>query len=273
LELNDPGGVMNYKTLLVKDTGGGLIVTINRPSARNSLNTTMLAELNQVLDMAEQNPDCRFVALQGQQGMFCTGMDFQEVSESDAAGEIERLAAQSGKDLAANPFMAILKRFTLSPKIIVTLIDGVVMAGGVGFVAASDLAIATPRSSFTVSEALWGLLPAVVAPFLVRRVGFQAAYRMALTTATVTAARAADIALVDEVCDDPRDCLHRLWLRLSKLKESTVGNLKRYFRDMWIVDEAMETRAVSEISNLLAQPEVLENIINFAKYKRLPWEN
>lgn len=264
---------MDYKTIIVKESMGGLIVTIDRVSARNSLNTMMLAELNHVLDLAEQDPGCGFVALQGQQGIFCTGMDFQEVSESDAAGEIERLAAQSGQDLTANPFMAILKRFTLSPKIIIALVDGVVMAGGVGFVAASDLAIATPRSSFTVSEALWGLLPAVVAPFLVRRVGFQAAYRMALSTATVTAARAESIALVDDVCDDPLDCLHRYVLRLSKLKESTVGNLKRYFRDMWFVDEKMETRAVSEISHLLTQPDVLETIVNYVKFKRLPWEH
>jgi len=264
---------MDYTTLLVKETPGGMIVTIDRVSARNSLNTTMLAELNHVLDVAEANPECRFVALEGQQGIFCTGMDFQEVSDSNTAGEIERLAAQSGNDLNANPFMAILKRFTLSPKIIIAMVDGVAMAGGVGFVAASDLAIATPRSSFTVSEALWGLLPAVVAPFLVRRLGFQAAYRMALTTATVTAPKAAEIGLVDEVCDDPAECLHRWWLRLSKLRESTVGNLKRYFRKMWIVDEQMETCAVSEISHLLTQPDVLANIVNYVKYKRLPWEN
>ena len=60
--------------------------------------------------------------------------------------------------------MALLKRLTLTPKVVVACIDGKVIAGGVGIAAAADLVVATPRSEFSLSEALWGMLPCCVVP-------------------------------------------------------------------------------------------------------------
>ncbi len=266
---------MGYNTILVKESIGGLTITLNRLDQQNSINNQLLKEVNEVLDWAEQNPDCRIIILEGQNGIFCTGMDFESASKIDsqepALNEIQE--SSENTESSSTLYMTTIKRLTLSPKVIISVVDGRVMAGGIGLVAASDLVIATPRSQFSLSEALWGLLPAMVTPYLIRRIGYQNAYRMTLTTTPVSTQEAHRINLVDEMSDTPGENIRRLWLRLSKLEESTIVNMKQYFRKMWIITEQMEETAISEITRLSTQPKVIENITNFIKYQKFPWEN
>ena len=94
------------------------------------------------------------------------------------------------------------------------------MAGGVGLVAACDLAVAGPAATFTLSETLWGLLPAMVMPFLVRRVGPQRAFRLTLSAETIDASEAHRIGMVDELAENPEVKLRALERRLSRLHPS-----------------------------------------------------
>jgi polyketide biosynthesis enoyl-CoA hydratase PksH len=168
--------------------------------------------------------------------------------------------------------MSTIKRLTLEPRLIVSIVDGRAMAGGIGLVAASDWVIATPRSQFSLSEALWGLLPAMVAPYLIRRVGFQTAFRMTLTTLPISAQEAWTAHLVDEVSEHPLDNLRRLWLRVSKLETATVKNVKAYFREMWLISEQMEELAVAETNRLAADPVVIRNITDYIEFQKFPWD-
>lgn len=255
---------MNFETLRLRESARSVAVTIERAAQQNSINGVLLSELNQALDLAERNPECRFFILEGQPGVFCTGMDFSEV-----AGESSEKATD--QDRAAS-YMRLLRRLSLSPKVIVAKVDGKVTAGGVGLVAASDLALATERSQFSLSEALWGLLPACVIPYLIRRVGFQKAYVMTLSTLPVSAREALASGLLDEVTDDLDGAMRRLLLRIGKLEEGTIVNLKTYFRKMWIVNEEMERLAVEEITRLVSEPRVRENIRQFVVHQRFPWD-
>jgi polyketide biosynthesis enoyl-CoA hydratase PksH len=169
--------------------------------------------------------------------------------------------------------MEMLKRLTLIPKVIISKVDGKVIAGGIGLAAASDLVIATPRSQFSLSEALWGLLPCSVIPYLIRRVGYQPAYKMTLTTLPISAIDAYRIHLVDELTDTPDDSIRKLKPRLIRLSDTTILTMKQYFRKMWLITEAMEDVAVSEFSKLISQPTVRENIRNFVEYGQFPWED
>ncbi len=258
----------NFDTILAKESPFGLTVTLNRPERRNSLNALLIQELSQVLDIAEQNPEWKFVVLEGQQGLFCTGMDL----ESYAASALPADADAENADSSAQ-YMNLIRHFTLIPKIIISHVDGEVTAGGVGLAAASDLVIATPRSQFALSEALWGLLPAMVTPCLIRRIGFWNAYQMTLTTKTISAHEAYEMHLADEITESPKDSIRRLWLRLRRLDHKTVGNIKQYFRKMWIITEQTEKTAVSETSRLMADPGVRKNIENYVRHRKFPWED
>ena len=118
------------------------------------------------------------------------------------------------------------------------------MAGGMGLVAASDLVFAHSNATFSLSEVLWGLLPAMVMPFLIRRVGYQNAYRLTLTASTINADEARAMYLADEVGEDIESRLQAMTRRLGRVQVETVKDLKNYFRKMWIIDEAMEKTAI-----------------------------
>ncbi|MCB0209725.1 MAG: enoyl-CoA hydratase/isomerase family protein [Anaerolineae bacterium] len=237
-------------------------LTMNRPDKRNSLSQALMEGLQRGLTEAEADPDCRLVVLTGRQNFFCTGMDFEEATRGAAMTDMGE----------GQQYMSLLKRFASSPKIIISKIEGTVLAGGMGLVAASDLVVATPASRFGLPEALWGLLPANVMPFLIRRVGFQAAYRLTLTTETITAEEAARIGLVDTLSDRPDDDIRRYLLRLGRLDEQTIREAKAYFQKMWFLTEEMEQTAIAELNRLVRTERVQQNIKNYVEYQKFPWE-
>lgn len=237
-------------------------LTMNRPEKRNSLNQALMEGLHRGLTEAEADSACRLVILTGRQNFFCTGMDFEEAAQGVAITEVGE----------GQLYMALLKRLASSPKIIISKVEGTVLAGGMGLVAASDLVVATPASRFGLPEALWGLLPANVTPFLIRRVGFQAAYRMTLTTETITAEEAWRLGLVDTVSDQPDDDIRRYLLRLGRLDEQTIREAKAYFQKMWFLTEAMEQTAIAELNRLVRTERVQQNIKNYVEYQKFPWE-
>lgn len=254
---------MRYETILIKEARGILTVTFNRPKSKNSINEAFLRELNDALDLSLRNSDCRMVVLQGQNGIFSTGMDFNDMASGNDDEKMDRLSLHR--------YMETIKRFRAIPRVVISNVDGQVMAGGVGLVAASDLAIATPGTRFSLSEALWGLLPGMLLPYLIRRVGFQKAYSMTLTTMPLSAREAYNANLVDEVTESPDQTIRQFSQRLMRLEESTIENVKRFFLRLWPITDQIEEMAISESYRLMTDPKVMENIGNFVRYMRFPW--
>nr|WP_294549458.1 enoyl-CoA hydratase-related protein [uncultured Rhodopila sp.] len=241
---------MRGETLDVGPPGTLITVTLSRPEQGNAINRTMLRELDAALAQAENCAICHAVVLQGGDGVFCDGMDLTETTVESAA------------------FLALLRRFTLSPKVIVAAVDGRVTGGGVGLAAASDLVVATPRSYFSLPEALLGLLPACVLPYLIRRIGFQRAYRMALSTQPVAADQALAWTLVDEVGENPGETVRRLLRRSAQVHPETIGALKRYAGELAAIDSTTEQRAAAELSRLLETPQAQAAIAAMRQRRR-----
>jgi polyketide biosynthesis enoyl-CoA hydratase PksH len=257
---------MNYNTLQVKESEACITITMNRPLRKNSLNEEMVSELSSVLQIVQTSPDYRVVVLEGHNGIFCTGLDFEEIAVKDTIDNADEMKL-------TRMYMDILRCFSLMPRVVIAKVDGQVMAGGVGLAAASDLVVATSRSQFSLSEILWGMLPSMVVPYLIRRVGFQKAYSMTLTTLPVSAEEGLRINLIDELSDELDESIRRICMRLTRLDDWAIGNMKQYFRNAWIITEQMETAAVNETSKLVAHPKVRRNIENFVKYKIFPWNS
>jgi 3-carboxymethyl-3-hydroxy-acyl-[acp] dehydratase len=204
------------------------------------------------------------VVIAGTPGLFCTGMDFEEVAADTHI--------KSAETAPISPYLQLLKRLTLSSKVIVCRLEGKVVAGGVGLVAASDIVISSERTELSLSEALWGLLPCSVIPFLIRRVGFQKAYFMTLTTRPISAREAYAIHLVDELTDHLDESLRKLTLRLNLLDEKIIVDMKRYFQQMSSITPEIELAATTEFARLAAQPHVQQNIANYVTKGVFPWE-
>lgn len=253
-----------YETVRVQRQDTVALVEMVRAEAGNTLTRGMIAELHAALDACEADMGVRIIALAGSGGVFCDGMDFGEASGTQADG-------QAGIEAAITPFFDLLRRFTRSPKWVVAMVDGRVNAGGIGLVAAADHVLATPRSSFGLSEIMFGLLPATVAPFLIRRCGFQPAYRMSLLAQRIDAAQGREMRLVDEVVAGLDDGLRQLRLRIDRIRPGTLADGKSYFGELWPITDETRRRAVGQIARMIADPETLAGIRGFLEGGDVPW--
>jgi polyketide biosynthesis enoyl-CoA hydratase PksH len=241
-----------------------LAATIDAPARGNPLSRAVIAGLHAALDTAEADSTLRILTIEGAGGTFCVGMDFAEATSTGpmTPDEVRALIAS---------LYDLFDRFTTSEVTVVALVDGPATAGGLGLVAASDIAIATPRASFQLSELLFGLLPATVAPFLVRRMGVQDPYRMTLTAERMDAPTALARRLVDEVTEKPAESLRRLMIRLDRIARPDIAAAKAYFRGLWIMDEATKERAVAAIAARVTDPRTMPAIRAFLDQGATPW--
>lgn len=262
---------MDAPTLTVHDAGKVVTATLNRPERQNALNARMVEELHALLTRLEAAPEVRILVLAGSPQAFCTGMDFAEASAGGMTETGDPGDARGRVEAVVGRFYALMERFTRTPKVVVAKVEGPVNAGGMGLVGAADHVIATPSASFGLSEALFGLVPATVAPFLVRRTGFQPTYRLSLTAQRIDAARALAINLVDEVADDPDDAVRRLLLRVDRIREETVTALKAYFTGLSGIGPDTGPRAVDAIATRIADPGTMEGIRGFVAGEGVPW--
>jgi len=251
--------------LLVEEVDRSLLITLNRAAAKNSLNAAIMDAFHQALDQAEHNEHLRCVVIKGNATHFCTGMDFQE-----AINDTDKTLAERKE--WNQRYMQLLYRLNTLPKVTICAIEGIVMAGGMGIVSACDLVMAKEQARFSLSEALWGLLPSMVLPYLMRRTGYQPAHRLTLTTENITAEQAERIHLVDIVTDNLERTLKQTQTRCYRLANETIGDLKRYMNQLNPITNQMQTNAIHETARLANEPRVQQNIANFIHHQQFPWE-
>lgn len=254
---------MEWDTLITRSENSIFYIKMNCPETNNSLNYPLVTELNHVFDLLQENDEIKMVVLEGCNGKFCTGMDFNVIVQNDAQNASEKSLTQM--------YMELLRKLSLLNKVVIAKVEGQVLAGGVGLCVACDFCYATESSQFSLSEILWGLLPSMVIPYLIRKVGYKDAYQMSLTTMLYGAAKAKECGLVDEVTEDIDREIRKLVQRVSRLQCWAIQNCKEYFRSTWMIDEEMEQRAVQKTSSLVSDPRVRQNIENYVKYKKFPW--
>ena len=197
---------MTHTTLQVRTERGVCTLTLNRPEVRNAMSLAMVNELLQALQTAEQDATVRAVVLRGAGGHFCAGGDISDMAQ--ARMKLAQMQAE-GNGAGPNPVAAtnaafghLCLAYARSPLPIVTVLEGTVMGGGFGLACVSDVSLALDTVSFRLPETSLGIVPAQIAPFLVERLGYAEAKRLAVTGAKVGAAEALTIRLVHEVHGD-----------------------------------------------------------------------
>ncbi len=174
------------------DARGVATLTLNRPERRNAFDDAVIAAMTAALKRLDGQSSVRIVVLEGAGGSFCAGADLawmQRVAEDD----LEANVADAGA------LAELMYKLDHLSKPTVAAVDGPAYGGGVGLVACSDIAIASERASFRLSETRLGLIPAVIGPFVIRAIGARQARRYFMTGESISAARAKEIGLVHEV--------------------------------------------------------------------------
>jgi methylglutaconyl-CoA hydratase len=177
---------------VVVERGAVARVRMNRPEVFNAFDEAMIAALHEAFAALSEDASVRVIVLEGAGKAFSAGADLQWMQRASTASQEWNLQD-------ARRFAAMLAAIHHSPKPTIARVQGVALGGGVGLAAACDIAIAGEDAKFSVSEAKFGILPAVIGPYVVNAVGKRQALRLALTTSRIPAQEALDIGLVQKV--------------------------------------------------------------------------
>jgi methylglutaconyl-CoA hydratase len=184
--------VPDVSALRIERDGDVLRVTLARPETRNAFDAALIAELAEAfVDVGK----ARAVLLAGEGQSFCAGADVEWMRSS-----VELDYEQNVAD--ANALRAMLEAIDRCPAPVVARIQGHALGGGAGLVACADIAVAHTGAVFAFSEVKLGIIPAVISPFALAKIGPSAARRYFVTGERFDAETALRIGLVHEVADD-----------------------------------------------------------------------
>ncbi len=228
---------MGYNTLLVDESNGVLSVTLNRPDVHNAFNDELIAEAIDLFGSVEKNTSARAVVLRSNGPNFCAGADLNWMSKMVAYTRDENI-----RDSAMlSKMYAIINECPLP---VIGRIQGAAIGGGVGLVAVCDIAIATEQSKFGLSEVKLGILPAVISPYVIAKIGESHARALFLTGERFDGARAQRIGLVHRVVGSAEE--------LDAAVDDTVAQLK--------TSGPEAVRACKKLIAFVAQNELAEAI-------------
>lgn len=175
--------MMNYQTIELQRDGHCATVWLNRPDVRNAFDDAMIAELTQAFTLLGNDPQVRVIVLAARGSVFCAGADLHWMKAMAGYNEAENRAD-------AARLAQMLQAIYACSKPVIAKVQGDCYGGGVGLVAACDIAVAADAVQFCLSEVKIGLIPATIAPYVVRAMGARAAHRYVLTAERFSAQQA-----------------------------------------------------------------------------------
>lgn len=253
----------NYQSISVRIQGRVCFIQF----LRTTINTHMLLEIQTALDQCDEH--IGVVVLQGNDEAFCLGADFSAFDQNSNESQDDTSNQQNKPDLLYDLWLQLQRGNFIS----IAHVQGKVNAGGVGFVAACDLVIANEQAEFSLSELLFGLMPACVTPFLQRRIGAQKAHCMTLTTVSYCANQAHQWGLIDVLDVNSQDALRRNILRLSRLSTKAITRYKAFVYQLAENPNQAKDIAIAANQLVLSDPENIEGIVRYQSEGIFPWES
>lgn len=242
--------------------GGVATITLDAPQRRNALSGEMIASVRSQLAAAVADDDVRSVVLSHTGTVFCSGMDLSQVAAMNEAVEHPVVA-----------FPSLLAELWDCPKPVIARVGGKARAGGIGIIAACDIAIASSDSSFAFTEVRLGVIPAMISVPILARCAVRVSEELLLTGETFDAERAREMGLVNAVHDDVDAEVSRYTAMFALCEPKALAGAKKMMRrDRSSVTMAQDYQQMMELSaSFFASPEAQEGIAAFAAKRAPRW--
>ncbi len=259
---------MKFETLEVKVDGGVGVIRMNRPEVRNAFNETMIAELTQAFKAVDADKDVRAVVLAGAGPAFCAGADLNWM---------KKIAGYSLEENRADAMRlaTMLNTIYLMQKPTVARVHGAAFAGGMGLVAACDIAVAAAEAEFCLTEVKLGLTASTIGPYVVAAMGERQARRYFLTAERFSAAEALRIGVVHDVAPaaelDTR--IDALLVHLLAASPAAIAASKELIRSVayGAIDQDMIAGTAARIAAARASADGKEGIRSFLEKRKPAW--
>jgi len=255
-----------YTTIETMSEGSVLTIWLNRADRRNAINGPMVDELIDCLSAASADDDIRVVVLRGRGDYFCAGGDLKWMGSGEHLAEDERPATR-----LAYLFSTIFS----FPKPLLVVVHGVALGGALGLVATADFVIADPKAIISFTELRLGLIPAVISPFVIRRIGSARARRLMLSATALTADEARKAELIDMITgsDEIESSISELCAQLSSLAPGAMKACKRLINNVSerTIDSDLIKYTANQLHEIQHGPEAREGVAAFFEKRRPSW--
>ena len=259
-----------YKNILCEQADGWLTIWFNRPDNRNALSTEMIKDISDVLNAVKEDRDVRGITMRGKGGIFCAGGDLKSFKASMTGGA-------SKEDIMATSRTAaeFFNLINTMPQVVIMVIEGAAMAGGLGMACTADVVIAAPDARFSLTEAMLGITPAQISPYVMQKFGYAVARRLMLTAAQFDGAEGEKLGLVDFLASGEENLSRTEWQikrQVLKCAPGAVAATKRLALSAHkLPREEMVEFAASDFADCLLGDEGREGISSFIEKRKPEW--
>lgn len=259
-----------FDALELEAEGEWLTVWFNEPERRNPLTGERIADLDKLCEWLEGSDEIRGVTFRGQGGIFCAGGDLKAF-KAFAAGTITRDQIEAMSKTGGHLF----HRIEALPQVTVMAIEGGAVAGGIGLACAGDVVVCEESAKLSLTEVKIGLVPAQIAPFIIRRTGSAVARRLMVTAAMFDGAEAARIGIADVACKGTET----LGAEVARIRETVlqgapgaISDTKRLVRDLDGKDRTEQIEIAAEVfAGRILSEEGAEGLASFAAKRKPSW--
>jgi methylglutaconyl-CoA hydratase len=259
---------MTTTTLEIAISHRVAVVWMARETVRNAFNEASIAELTETFTTLGADPDVRAIVLAGKGPAFCAGADL---------GWMKRMASFTHQENRADALKlaTMLRTIYECPKPVIARVHGDAYAGGVGLVAACDIAVAAIGAEFCLSETKLGLIPATIGPYVIRAMGANAARRYFLTAEKFDAGEAFRLGLVHDLAP-PEELDLRINALLGTLMQTSanaVSESKRLVRELTDrpIDDAIVADTAERIASIRTSDDGREGVRAFLEKRKPRW--
>lgn len=228
--------MQKYETIKVKISNYVAFVTLSRPEIHNAFNSLMIEELTTAFKLLENDEEVRVIVLTGKGKSFSAGADINYMRES------KEFTYEENEDDALRLeelFYTIYK----TPKPVIGRINGSAFGGGIGLISVCDISLIVKNAKLAFSEVNLGILPAVISPYVISKIGFSNATRFFLTGERFDGQKALDIGLVHEIAENLEELDIKLTEIINHLFNSSPAAMKS-------IKEVLNQNRGSELKNI-----------------------
>ncbi len=237
-------------------------ITLNRPLVKNAMNNQMVVDLIAAFESLKNNSDVRAIVLSGAGGTFCAG------------GDLKEMAQTSDADNFSATLDTMLRTINQAQQVVIAKVEGAAMGGGFGIVCVSDIAIASTEAKMGLPEVRLGIVPALISPYVIERVGLTRARELMLTGRRIDGETAQQYGIVHEAIV-PAELDLRLNTILDQLKFCSPQALAACKRLIFAVKDSPPHITIEYRANLLTElrrsEEGQEGMAAFAEKRPPKW--
>lgn len=244
-----------------------ITVTLSRPEVHNAFDAVLIKELIHCIREFGKDTLTRVVVLTGSGRSFCAGADLNWMRETVDYSKEENLAD-------AEQLAQMFATINVCPKPVVARINGTAIGGGSGLVAACDVAIAVKHAKFGFGEVKVGIIPSVISPYVLPKIGVSQARELFLTGARIDAQRAKEIGLIHYVVA-PEELDQKVQEIVEQLLSSgpqAIAECKRLLHIMESLDpRGVRSFTTQKITEVRATPEARDGFSAFLEKRKPSW--